>query len=167
MTATQEPALERIGLAVRRLGAQSVLSGALMARAFGLHTTDLEVLDLIHLRGEPTVGELARATGLTSGSMTALVDRLILRGFVTRHEDPRDRRRTLVRIDEDATREIAAAYAPRQVSMQAFWATFSAVELATIEKFLRGSTERLVELTAASEIAHKTKSQGPVPKIVA
>ena len=64
-----------VGLLIRRMGAQSVLIVAVAAR-FGLHTTDLEVLDLIFMREEASAGELAAATGLTSGSVTALIDRL-------------------------------------------------------------------------------------------
>ena len=51
------------------MGVQSVITNQTVADRFGLHTTDLECLDLICLRKDPTAGELAKATGLTSGAV--------------------------------------------------------------------------------------------------
>ena len=76
--------VERVGIQVRRVGAQSVLMSHAVAQRFDLHTTDLECLDLIYLRGRVSAGELAQATGLTSGAVTALIDRLEKAGYVFR-----------------------------------------------------------------------------------
>lgn len=141
----------RVGLAVRRLGAQSVLSGAGIARHFGIHTTDLEVLDLIFVRETATAGELAKATGLTSGSVTALIDRLVAKGYVTRHEDPDDRRRTLVRINRKATAPIEAVFAPRQRAMFDLWSSYQDKDLELVIDFLTQSTDLLVRCMAELE----------------
>jgi len=69
-----------------------------IAARFGLHATDLEVPDLISMRGQVTAGELALATGLPSGAATALIDRLERGGYVARVADREDRRRVLVRV---------------------------------------------------------------------
>ena len=98
--------VEQVGMHVRRMGAQSVILSEVMAKRFGLHTTDLECLDLIFLRKDPTAGELAKATGLTSGAVTALIDRLQNAGYVERVADPSDRRRVHVRIKPDAIKPI-------------------------------------------------------------
>jgi DNA-binding MarR family transcriptional regulator len=90
-----------LGEQVRRMGAQSVLSKTVAAR-FGLNTGDLECLDLIYLRGQASAGELARAMGLTSGAVTALIDRLERAGNVERTDGPADRRRREVRILPEA-----------------------------------------------------------------
>jgi DNA-binding MarR family transcriptional regulator len=58
------------------MAAQTMVTGQIVAGHFGLHTTDLRVLDLIFMRGQVLAGALATATGLSSGSVTALVDRL-------------------------------------------------------------------------------------------
>lgn len=69
---------------------------AFMAPAMGLGLTD--VLALYHLADEPlTAGALADRVGLTTGSITALVDRLVAHGLVDRMSDPADRR--VVRIE--------------------------------------------------------------------
>jgi len=46
-----------------------------------------------------TAGELAVATGLSTGALTALIDRLERAGYIARFADPRDRRRVLVRVN--------------------------------------------------------------------
>ena len=89
----------------------------LVAGRFGLNTSDLECLDLIYLRGHASAGELARATGLTSGAVTALIDRLERAGYVERTDDPTDRRRREVRILADAIEPIQAVYQPMQARM--------------------------------------------------
>ena len=136
--------IARVGVQVRRMGAQSVLTSLAIAGRFGLHTTDLECLDLIYLRKQATAGELARATGLTSGAVTALIDRLEKAGYVVRIADPKDRRLRLVRIRPDAIKPIQAVYKPIQVRMFDLWSTFSSRELEIIIKFLSRSTDLAV-----------------------
>jgi len=140
----QRERVSRVGLAVRRMGAQSVLTSEAVAARFQIHTTDLEVLDLILMREQASAGELAQATGLTSGSVTALIDRLAQAGYVERHSDPDDRRKVLVRIRHDAIEPIKAVYAPMQARMFELWSTFSARELEVIADFLTRSTDLAV-----------------------
>lgn len=143
----KEELLRGLGVAVRQLGVQSVLSSAAMAKRFGLHTTDLEVLDLIFIRQTASAGELAKATGLTSGATTALIDRLEERGYVTREADPGDRRKTLVRVNRNATATIEAAYAPQQALMFELWSKYDNTALELFCEFLDQSTALLVRRT--------------------
>lgn len=140
--------VSRIGNIVRRMGAQSVIVSQTVAARFGLNTTDLEGLDLIQLQGQVSAGQLATATGLTSGAVTALIDRLERAGYVERVDDPADRRRVLVRIRSGAIVEIAKVYAPMQKRMFALWSKYNADELAIIEDFLSRSLELSVECVA-------------------
>jgi DNA-binding MarR family transcriptional regulator len=132
--------VRRVGIEVRRMGAQSVLNSQVIAGRFGLHTTDLECLDLIYLHGQASAGELAQATGLTSGAMTALIDRLEAAGYVVREGDPTDRRRRYVRIRAEAIKPIQAVYEPMQAEMFKLWSSFSARDLRVIADFLSRST---------------------------
>lgn len=143
-TAEHQQLVVRVGTSVRKMGAQSVITSRTVADRFGLHTTDLEVLDLIFLRGQASAGELADATGLTSGSVTALIDRLAVAGYVERCDDPSDRRKVLVRVRHDAIEPIKAVYMSMQKRMFALWSTFSARDLAVIAEFLSRSTELAV-----------------------
>lgn len=133
--------LAELGRAVRRMGAQSVIASRAIADRFGLHTTDLEVLDLIVLRGEASAGDLAEATGLASGSVTALVDRLVRAGYVERHADPADRRKVMVRARPRAIEPIEAVYGPIQSAMFALWSSYDDAALQTVLDFVTRSTD--------------------------
>ncbi|MBN9457022.1 MAG: MarR family transcriptional regulator [Bosea sp.] len=152
--------LRLLGDAMRRMGAQSVLSSAAMAKHFGLHPTDLEVLDLIFLRETVTAGALAAATGLTSGSVTALVDRLVARGYVARRRDEADRRRVLISVERAATAPIEAAYEPRRIAMQALWSSFDHETLRLVTDFLTRSTDLLVRSTEEIVAADSARVRG-------
>jgi len=130
----------RVDNHIRKMAAQTVVTSQIVAGHFGLHTTDLRVLDLIYMRGQVSAGELATATGLTSGSVTALIDRLETAGHVERHDDAADRRKVWVRSRPDAIEPIAAVFAPSQVRMFKLWSTFSASELEVIADFLTRTT---------------------------
>jgi DNA-binding MarR family transcriptional regulator len=143
-----------VGKCVREMGAQSVVTSQIVAARFGLHTTDLEVLDLIFLRQEATAGELALATGLSTGSVTALVDRLEKAGYVKRHADPTDRRKVIVRIDDDAIEPIKSVYMPMQERMFKLWSTFPSRDLEVIADFVSRSTALAIE--CAEDIRRNT-----------
>jgi hypothetical protein len=74
--AHKQALVERVGQEVRQVGALSALVSEAVALRSGLHATDLECLDVIFLRSQATAGDLAGATGQTSGAATALINRL-------------------------------------------------------------------------------------------
>ena len=149
--------VRRVGLEVRRMGAQNVITSQTIAGRFGLHTTDLECLDLIFMREQATAGELAQATGLTSGAMTALIDRLEKAGYVMRVADPTDRRRQQIRIRAEAIEPIKAVYKPMQTEMFKLWSSFNARELQAIANFLSRSTD--LAIACVERISSETASK--------
>ena len=70
------------------------------SRALGVNRTDGRCLDVIQQTGRISAGELADRAGLTSGSVTAVIDRLEAKGYVRRAADPEDRRRVLVELTD-------------------------------------------------------------------
>ena len=72
----------------------------------GVNRTDGRCLDILDQHGRMTAGELAREARLTTGAITAVVDRLERAGYARRVPDPADRRRVLVEVTERA-RELA------------------------------------------------------------
>ncbi len=133
--------LAQLGGHIPRMGAQSVITSQTVADRFGLHTTDLECLDLIRVLKDPTAGELAKATGLTSGAVTALIDRLEKAGYAERIADPGDRRRVHVRIKPHAIKPIDAVQAAMQARMFELWSTLSERDLRMIADFISRSTD--------------------------
>src|SRR5258708_39893685 len=83
-------------LALRGAGAAMQLLGSASAERIGINVTDLNCLNILALSGQLTAGELARATGLTTASITGVLDRLEEAGFVRRERDAQDRARGVV-----------------------------------------------------------------------
>lgn len=67
-----------------------------IAQKAGLSGTDHKYLGLLTRHGPMVAGELARLSGLSSGAVTGLVDRLEARELVSRCADPEDRRKILI-----------------------------------------------------------------------
>jgi DNA-binding MarR family transcriptional regulator len=79
---------------------------------------------------------LARATGLTTASITGVVDRLEEAGFVTRERDPHDRRRVVVQINLDrAMKNVAAVFVPMLRAWREMASRYSDDELRVIVDF--------------------------------
>jgi DNA-binding MarR family transcriptional regulator len=78
-----------------------MLNSQLGADAAGLGPTDVYTLNLLATVGPLTAGQLADRTGLTTGAVTRLIDRLERAGHVRRLPDPVDRRRVHVAIEPD------------------------------------------------------------------
>jgi DNA-binding MarR family transcriptional regulator len=77
-----------------------------------LNVTDLRCLALAASEQNMTATRLADLSGLTSGAITGVLDRLERSGFLAREADPSDRRRTLVRVRTDRLAEVDAVYEP-------------------------------------------------------
>ncbi|WCD86602.1 hypothetical protein KPP03845_102954 [Streptomyces xanthophaeus] len=113
-----------------------------MAEHVGLHPTDMQCIALLDLEPGPvSTGEIARLTGLTSGSATRLVDRLVKAGIVERHADPDDRRRSLVALAPEARERIGAAWETPGRAFGAVLEGYSDAELAVIGDYLHRAAE--------------------------
>lgn len=138
----------RLMMALRRSSAAGVLHGQTIARRVGINSTDLECLDLILMSGPSTAGEIARHTGLTSGAVTGLIDRLERLELVERVADPHDRRKVRVRVRDDKIAPIGALYAPLEKGMQALLAGYSREELATLIDFAERGGDLMLKRVA-------------------
>ena len=90
-----------------------VLMTQAAAERIGINASDLNCLNILSFSGSLTAGELAKATGLTTASITGVIDRLEDAGFVHRERDAADRRRVVVHLDTDrALATIAPVFGP-------------------------------------------------------
>ena len=69
---------------LRRTGSLMQLMGQAAADRMGINATDLNCLNLLSFSGQMTAGQLAKATGLSTASITGVIDRLEEAGFVRR-----------------------------------------------------------------------------------
>ncbi len=134
----------RLTTALRVASAQGLLVSQAVAAKVGLNTTDLECLDIIQTGDLVSAGEIARKTGLTTGAVTSLLDRLEKAGYVKRQADPNDRRRVLIVIQPERLRPLVEIYAPLQAAMEALYRDYSDADLITIADF----TERAAAVSS-------------------
>jgi DNA-binding MarR family transcriptional regulator len=114
----------------------------LAAEQLGVNETDLHCLNIVENGRGATAGELAVQAGLTTGAVTGVIDRLERVGYVRRVADPSDRRRVKVEVTPAFYDQAGRIWGPVAADWQATLAKhFTAAELATIEDFLRLSTE--------------------------
>jgi DNA-binding MarR family transcriptional regulator len=126
----------RFGAVVRKTSSLTNLVGQAAADRIGINATDLNCLNILSFSGQMTAGELASATGLTTASITGVVDRLEAAGYVRRERDARDRRRVLVHLVLDrALRDVAPLFLPMVAEWQQLAAGYTDGELALIVEF--------------------------------
>jgi len=83
-----------------------------VADLLGINRTDLRCMDIIDRLGTISAGRLAEESKLTTGAVTAVIDRLEKAGYVRRARDQGDRRRVLVELTAEARRGGAELYRP-------------------------------------------------------
>lgn len=84
-------------MSTRRLTRSSLMLQHAIAEKMGLNVTDAECIDFLMEMGPSTAGDLAKATRLTTGAITSVIDRLEKAGFVKRESDPGDRRKVIIK----------------------------------------------------------------------
>lgn len=109
-----------------------------IAAGSGLHPTDVNALRLLDTAadGPLPVNTLGAQLGLSSGAVTALVDRLEAHGLAERVRDATDRRRVLVGLGPAARKVGAAQLQPVAERLQAAIAAAGPDDLAAVERFL-------------------------------
>ncbi len=104
--------LEKLWDLGRSTSTQTVFLHQAIAQSVGLNATDTKVIDLI-LRGPSdavTAGWLSEMTGLTTGAITHILDRLEKRKFIERARDEQDRRKVLIRVRPETLEPLVPKY---------------------------------------------------------
>jgi MarR family 2-MHQ and catechol resistance regulon transcriptional repressor len=85
----------------------------------GLGLSDFAVLEVLLSKGPQKVNDIGRRVDLTSGSITAAVDRLENRGLVMRELDDGDRRSRIVRLTPAGRAHIREIFAQHAKALEA------------------------------------------------
>jgi DNA-binding MarR family transcriptional regulator len=112
-----------------------------LAKKLKLSRTDMRCLDLIGRLGPLTAGRLAEETGLTTGAVTFILDRLEEAGMVTRRRDTEDRRRVWVEIVPEARQRLQGLQQPVADEMRHLTQRFKSDELAVVRDYMRQAKE--------------------------
>jgi len=120
----------------------------------GINRSDARCLDIVERHGRISAGDLAAESGLTTGAVTALLDRLERGGAVRRVPDPGDRRRVLVELTPEAKRTSGEIYGPMADAAGALLSRYTREELLLLRDFLRRgreiSTEQLARIQSSA-----------------
>jgi DNA-binding MarR family transcriptional regulator len=136
--------LRELEHAMRRSSALGVIFGQTVASNAGVSSSDLECLDFLNLEGRVTAGRLAEVTGLTTGAITGVVDRLEKAGFVRRARDDNDRRKVFIELVPENIAKIGRFYEHLQRSMHQVWSTYSDAELKLLLRFTTEGAETML-----------------------
>ena len=128
---------QQIFTALRRLIASAILFNERVAQHTGMSMSESQFVHLLELHGSMTPSELAALSGLTSGSVTGVIDRLEALQFVRRERHPDDRRKVVVVLDlAKVTRQLAPLYAERGKHVEQVIAQLSTSERKAAARFL-------------------------------
>jgi DNA-binding MarR family transcriptional regulator len=147
--------VEGILAAGRESSAATVLLHTAIAERSGLTATDTKTIDTLMRLGPVTAGEIAGYTGLATASVTSLIDRLEKKKLVRRVRDARDRRRVIVEPVLPRIADCQNVFGPIREGFAELLENYGDEQLETILDFMRRSSQRARELTAAFT-AHPT-----------
>jgi DNA-binding MarR family transcriptional regulator len=141
----------------REMSTETIMFHQSVADVLGLHITDHKCLDLIRQYGAMPAGRIAELTGLTTGAVTGIIDRLEKAGYVRRANDPKDRRRTIVEPirNKKWERKIEAIFIPFHERMHKLLSSYSDGEL----DFLLDVLTKSIEQTREESIKLRTSLQ--------
>jgi DNA-binding MarR family transcriptional regulator len=142
---TKQELEKQVFIAARDFGISQVLFRNALARKLNLNVTDSECFSLLSIKGTSTPTELARYTGLTTGSTTAMLDRLERANLIKRKPNPNDRRGVLIEINKQSAELFQPLVAGIQKAHRKLIAGYTEKELETIADFLTRFKNNVIE----------------------
>ncbi|MCP4137920.1 MAG: MarR family transcriptional regulator [bacterium] len=88
---------------------QNYLKNEFSAAGVKISPAQMGILFLLKLQNGQTMTELSRKLGIDNSTITGFIDRMVKAGFVTREQNPNDRRQNLITITEEGITEINKA----------------------------------------------------------
>lgn len=131
----------------------TILFHEAIAAKLGLNSTDHKCLDVI-LKNQPlTAGQLSALTGLTTGAVTGVLNRLEQAGYVSRVQDPQDKRRVVICIDQEkAAKDIVPLFESFGKDLDQMLSRYDDAELENILDFIRQCNFLLKDFTKKMNI---------------
>lgn len=145
----------------RSMSTQTVFLHQAIANGAGLNATETKCIDLILRSAETSVtaGWIAEVTGLTTGAITHILDRLEQRQFVERIRDAHDRRKVRIRVRPESLESLAPRYEAIGQAYMAMLEQYSDKELRLICDYLRKTSEVSEKEMARLIAANRAKAK--------
>ena len=132
-----EVLLKRVGRGLQELIEAVTNAREAAAKSQGLHPTDFSCIGYLSRIGTPvSPKQIIAHLNLTSGSGTALLDRLEAAGYTRRLPNPDDRRSLLIELNVDKAAEPLQRYREIEQSYREVTRGFSEADLAAIARFM-------------------------------
>ncbi len=158
MTTNERGSIKSVVRSLRRVSIQGSLFGQTVAVRFGLSESDIEALESLIDLGSTTAGRLSELTGLTTGAVTRVVDRLEQAGYVRRIPDPADRRRVVVEVVPEKIAAIEMTLDRLDEASGSMVDYYTPEQLALIDDFLT----RMAEITRSEATSLRDESPSTV-----
>jgi DNA-binding MarR family transcriptional regulator len=152
--------MQELEFALRKSSAQGTIFAQAVAERAGVSSSDMDCMDFLNVEGRMTAGRLAELTGLTTGAITGVVDRMEKAGLVCRERDSEDRRKVFIVPVPERVVEIGRFYEPMQRAMHKLWDTYTDAELRLLLRFADQGYKAV--LSATEEL--KTMMMAPKEK---
>ncbi|MFK9120642.1 MarR family winged helix-turn-helix transcriptional regulator [Peribacillus frigoritolerans] len=133
--------LESLTHRLQRYGMRSVLFQQNMAQKIGVSQTDLKSAEILNETGPITAGELSKITGLSTGSVTALINRLEKSGYVKRERDQLDGRKVMIMPIPERQEQIKSHYQSLSMATKELCSAYNEQELILINQFVEEITK--------------------------
>ncbi|MBA4058770.1 MAG: MarR family transcriptional regulator [Marivirga sp.] len=134
--------------ASRKYSDASIFMHEAIARKAGLSGADHKYLGLILQKQQVTAGELSKLTGLTTGAITGLIDRLENKKLVKRQFSNADRRKVIIVPNEENTRKLLAPlFADLQEKTLKLVRSFTETELQVVERYFNEAVKIMIDTT--------------------
>ncbi len=116
-----------------------------VARRLGMSAAESRCLGILNDLKLATPGQLAQATGLTTGAITGIVDRLERAGYASREPNPNDRRSLMIRIlqPEKIEQILRPIYGSLSTAMTQMSGEYTPAQLETINRYLNQTIDVL------------------------
>jgi DNA-binding MarR family transcriptional regulator len=149
--------LQELQNGMRKASAQGTMFAKAVADCAGISSSDMDCMDFLNFEGRITAGRLAELTGLTTGAITGVIDRLEKAGFVRRERDESDRRKVFIVPVPERMMEIGRLYGPLQRAMHKQGDGYTDAELKLLLRYatesyqsILGATNELMTMIEAS-----------------
>ena len=139
--------LQELENAMRKASSQGAMFAKLVADRAGISSADMDCIDFVNVEGRMTAGRLAELTGLTTGAITGVVDRLEKAGFVRRERDETDRRKVFIVPVEERMMEMGRPYELVKRAMQQQCEAYTDAELKFLIRYGTESYQSMLDAT--------------------
>jgi DNA-binding MarR family transcriptional regulator len=160
---TRAALLQELENAMRIGSSQGAMFAKMVADRAGISSADMDCIDFVNVEGRMTAGRLAELTGLTTGAITGVVDRLEKAGFVRRERDESDRRKVFIVPVLEKMMQVGRPYQLVQRAMAKQCAAYTDAELKFLIRYGTESYQSMLEAT--TQLRDQVAAEAPKEKL--